>query len=570
MGKQVMDHVGLKESQAHGASLTPEELYWRFAPNDIEGNELDAEEIARRIADWSVYFFRQRHIRDGQVPAFHKEIYTDLSQNYRYIVITGPSEFSKTTIVSLLYPLYRNVYYHEPYTVIVSRTDDAARELLDEIKFELRENEEFKRVYGTLIPTSDDKIKDRYKKKDSAHLIELTFSDGTTTAIRSIPMRGQIRSRKRGGYRVTLLIIDDPEEVDDLDSKIILEKNLRWIDRSAIPRMDKDYGKVRVAGTRIGYNCTIDKLLGRKKWVKRNYTALVLPESVEKPTFQQLLKGISIWEKRWPTEWLINEMKEYETEGRLADWMWERMNEPPTYLQKNLKGYLHWRGTFERKNEQNLLWLDGMLDPIVVNTYHAIDPAFSQADSADERAQVTFACGHLPMGEWQKPCIWELEYDFDYKDPDEIIERALDLHKKYFYSNLIVEAIGGAKIYDFLAVKQMARDPFLLAYPLNLNMINYQPKGKEDRIFARFKNYIKLKQLFIHPEHREIQIELDNFLNAPHLHILDALEMGCRYAIPSHEEERHVSPKSRFYKETYENDELYNELKDKGKQYLLW
>ena len=534
------------------------ELYWKFAPRDKDGNEYDAEEIARRIADWSVHFFAERHIKSGQVPEFHREVYRDLASDHKYIVITAPSEFSKTTICSLIYPLYRNFYFLEPYTVICTRTDDAAMELLDEIKFELRYNEEIKEVYGVMLPMPDERTKERYKKKDSAHVIELENG----TVIRSIPMRGQIRARKRGGFRVTLFILDDPEEVDDLDSPTILEKNIRWLDRSAIPRMDKDYGKARVLGTRIGYNCTIDKLLKRKRWIQRNYKALV-PD--DKPIEQR----VSIWEQRWPTQMLHKERLEYTQEGRLADWMWERMNEPPIFLQKNLKGYQYYRGNFERKNEQNLLWIEGMIDPIILNTYHAIDPAYSQADSADERAQVTFGMGYLPMGDWRKPCIWVLEYDFDFKDPDLLVERALDLHKKYFFRDLIIEANGTQRIYDFLAIKQMQKDPFLINYPLTLNSINYQHSGKEDRIYHYFKNIVRLGQLFIHPDQVEIQIELDNFLNAPHLHILDALEMGGRYSIPANENLNIMNPKSRSYKKVHE-DKLAKELEAEGKQWQLW
>jgi len=540
--------------------LPPNEIYWEYAPYDSSGKEYTPKEISERIAEWSLYFFKERHIKTGEVPAFHKEIYKDLASDYKYIAITAPSEFSKTTICTLIYPLYRNVYFHEPYTIICTRTDDSAMELLDEVKFELRNNDEFKRVYGILLPNPDEVGKDRYKKKDSAHLIELTYEDGTTTAIRSIPMRGQVRARKRGGFRITLLIIDDPEEVDDLDSPAILEKNIRWLDRSAIPRMDKDFGKARVLGTRIGYHCTIDKLLKRKRWVKKEYKALV-PE--DKP----LKERVSIWEKRWPTAFLHREREEYTNEGRLADWMWERMNEPPVYLQKNLKGYHFYRGDFEHHNDQNLLHLEGYIDPIPIYTYHAIDPAFSQADSADERAQVTLGMGYLPMDTWQKPCIWVLEYDFDFKDPDILIERALDLHKKYYYRELIVEAVGGQKIYDFLAVKEMARDPFLLNNPLSLQLINYQPKNKEDRLYQYFKNIIRLGQLFIRPEQDDMQVELDNFLNAPHLHLLDALEMGGRYAVPCNDDVEILSKESRV---RANKDELEIRLEREGKNYLLW
>ena len=544
------------------ALLSPNEIFWKYAPYDRNREMYSVEEIADRIAEWSIYFFSDRHIKSGIVPKFHREIYKDLASNYKYIAITAPSEFSKTTTCSLIYPLYANVYYHEPYTVICTRTDDGAMELLDEIKMELRENDEFKRVYGALLPLPEERGKDRYKKKDSAHLIELTYLDGVTTAIRSIPMRGQVRARKRGGFRVTLLIIDDPEEVDDLDSPTILEKNIRWVDRSAIPRMDKEYGKVRVLGTLIGYNCTIAKLLQRARWIKREYKAL-MPDDI--PIEQRT----SVWEERWPTAYLQRELEEFTAEGRRADWFWERMNEPPVYLQKNLKGYHFFKGEFERLNEQNLLRMEGLLDPIVVNTYHAIDPAYSDSSTSDERAQVTFCMGHLPQDWGMKPFIAVLEYDFDFKDPDELIDRALDLHKKYFYSEIIVEANGVQKIHQYIGQKKMMGDKFLINYPTQLRPITYQPHNKENRIYEYFKLIIKLGQLYVRPEQKEIILELDRFMNAPHLHLLDALEMGCRYGIPANDNVKTYNPKSRFARERYA-DPLEERLQREGREYLLW
>ena len=87
--------------------INKSEIYWKYAPYDKEGKEYPVKEIARRIAEWSIHFFRERHIKSGKVPPFHREIYCDLASDYKYIVITAPSEFSKTTICSLIYPLYR-------------------------------------------------------------------------------------------------------------------------------------------------------------------------------------------------------------------------------------------------------------------------------------------------------------------------------------------------------------------------------------------------------------------------------------------------------------------------------
>ena len=93
----------------------------RFAP--VKG---DPEETARRIADWSKYFFGDPEHRDhyhirSAVPQFHIDAYRDLARDAKYFYISAPSEFGKTTVCSLIYPLYRICYYAEPYIVLSSR-----------------------------------------------------------------------------------------------------------------------------------------------------------------------------------------------------------------------------------------------------------------------------------------------------------------------------------------------------------------------------------------------------------------------------------------------------------------
>ena len=65
----------------------------------------------------------------------------------------------------------------------------------------------------------------------------------------------------------------------------------------------------------------------------------------------------------------------------------------------------------------------------------------------------------------------------------------------------------------------------------------------------------------------ELQSELDLFLQCSHLHLLDALEMGCRYAIPTEEGIEVMSPN---LKKIVQRDDVMENLKERGKDWLLW
>jgi len=539
----------------NGEECSKQELRDFYAPYQ-DGKLLSVPEQGNKIAEWSKYFLGDEkndghyHIR-GEVPQFHRDIYQDLASDYRHYYISAPSEFAKTTTTSLIYPLYRIYYWNEPYIVLSSRVDDTAVELMDELKHEISDNDKLIEVYGELKGEGK-----AFAWSD--HEIELRNG----SSVRAIGWGGNVRARKKKGFRITLWIGDDPEEVADLRSKAILDDHKTWLVRSVLKRLDKEFGKARLVGTLIGLGGTMDYVTKHPDWHGRVYRALT-------PDDKPIEKRTSIWESRWPTPWLHGERKKAQLAGELDVWMFERMNEPISALTRNLKGYKFFQGEFKRHNDQNLLFLDGMLTPIPIYTYHAIDPAFSKAETADERAQVTFGMGYLPMDGWRKPTIWVLEYDFDHKDPDTIIERALDLHRKYFYRELVVETVGGQKVYEFLGVKQMMKDPFLLKHPLTPTFVPYQARNKEDRIYHYFKNITRHGQLFIRPDMPELQNELDLFLQSRHLHLLDALEMGGRFAVPCDEKEQSMNPRGRNYKEVH-RDKTVERLEKTGRRWLLF
>jgi hypothetical protein len=471
-----------------------------------------------------------------------------LCSEWRLYYISAPSEFGKTTIASVIYPLYRVFYYNEPYIVISSRVDDTAVELLDEIKNEISDNDKLISVYGDYRTTG---------LSWSDHFIELKNG----SKIRALGWGGNVRGRKRGGYRITLFIGDDPEEVSDLNSESTLKAHRTWLKRSVVPRTDKEYGKVRVVGTRIGFGCTIDNLMNDPRWKGKVYKALV-PD--DKPIDQR----VSIFEDKFSTKFLQNERLSYMKSGELEDWMFERMNEPVSSLNKNLKGVKYWRGEIERVNDQSLLHVEGILEPIPVYTYCAIDPAFGKADNSDPRAILSFAMGQIPVevvgGElWMMNAMWALEYDYNRMDPDQIIDRFLDLHKKYIYRTMVIETVGGQKIYEFISQRSMQRDMFLVNHPVNVEFVDYHPQSKEDRVYQYFKSMLQLGQVHIRPEHYELEAEFNLFMQNPQgIHLVDAWEMAGRVAVPS-VERRNVMSKKQMARR-YEMEPSSNN------NYLLW
>lgn len=518
-----------------------------YAPvfRSIKGKlTLDPEQTAVKIAAWSREFFgdpalseyNQYYIQ-GKVPDFHVHIYIDLMSSYRLYYITAPSSFSKTTCCSFIYPLYQLVYFNEPYTVLSGRVEDTSIGFLDAIKDAILENPKLIEVYGNLKPENKRDI--NYMWNDH----HVRFVNGSMMS--AIQVGGNVRSRRRGQWRITLFIIDDPEEISDLDSPTILRRNKKWVKRTVEKRLDQNFGKLRVVGTRIGEGCTIEEVMKDTRWRGRVYTALVRDKNG---------KERSIWEERWSTKFLIDERIDAIRNNELQDWMYERMNEPSPDSLKNLRGYGLHDLIYRRINEQNCLCTtDPQDEPIPVNIYCSTDPAYKMDSvKADQRAIIVYALGvkmvinEYTGGVFPKNCCWVLEYIYNHMDPSYVLDAILGFHKKYYLSGSIIETIGGAQLYEFFQARMLGMDPFYMKHPFTPTYVSGQKANKVRRVHDGLHPRIKQKALFVRDDHYELRKEMEEF-KPEHLHLCDALEMGLRHSIVNTDPIQRVSTERRKF-----------------------
>jgi len=232
-----------------------------YAPVWIKEGVLDVEKTAHKIAGWSKEFFGDPNLSDhyyiyDEIADFHIEVYMDLMSQFRLYYVTCPSESGKTTCVTQIYPLYQIYYFNEPYIFLIGKTDPVSVSFLDVIKEEIEFNPKLVEIYGEYRVTKDRS----YSWSDHEIILK------NSTKVEAIGMRGVIRSKKRRQWRITLAVVDDPEDVDDLDSKHEMKKNWRWLMRTVEKRLDRRFGKLRLVGTRLGPGCCIETAIKDTRW----------------------------------------------------------------------------------------------------------------------------------------------------------------------------------------------------------------------------------------------------------------------------------------------------------------
>lgn len=498
-----------------------------FAPVD------DPEVTAERMVAWSRCFFGDplntghHWLKTNTIPDIHLGIYKALSEGDKFIVITSPRGFAKTTIDSLIYPLYRIYYDLDPTIVLVGKIEGSGIRILRNIKRELGQNLKLREVYGNFKPDTSRKDETVW----SAH--EIKTANGIF--VRSIGMGGDIRGSLDSMYRPTLIIIDDPQAKKHMREPATLEAHEEYFDSDIVYALDQERGKIRFIGNMLGKQCLLAKIVKDKRFKVVEFSAMLNDDGSVCKNLKQILKGHSVWEEMFKTKELRTEATDMADVGKLHVFMAERMNIITDEFDKNLKGFQIHNLKFERNLDQNILVGDEYPDPIRINTYLAVDPAFASTEDSDERALVVFAKGRiLRKTNYGKPfyfnCMWILEYVFNHMQPHLIIDETLRLHRKYYFNSVIIEAIGGAQIFEPLLLEASIQDTFFSRFPFSPIMVKYQPMNKKDRIFSGLQPRAKLGQIFLRDDMKELIDEMENFEMYRSPHLLDAIEMGNRYS----------------------------------------
>ena len=79
---------------------------------------------------------------------------------------------------------------------------------------------------------------------------------------------------KHGNQRPTLVILDDPEDMNNTKTAEAMEFNLKWLLQSMAPALDAKRGRLAVIGTPQHQRCMVETLVQTEGWVSRRYKAL--------------------------------------------------------------------------------------------------------------------------------------------------------------------------------------------------------------------------------------------------------------------------------------------------------
>lgn len=158
----------------------------------------------------------------------------------KFLSIIGFRGCSKSSNGTVALPLYLALEKPEdfPFIILVAETRDAVVEIISNLRRELEENELLREDYGDMS--------EGVSKQSEWTKTSLILRNGVKIVGLS---RGQrIRGRRHRQHRPSIVIVDDPEELEKVQKKEYRDKTERWLRGEVIPAIEETKARLIVLG----------------------------------------------------------------------------------------------------------------------------------------------------------------------------------------------------------------------------------------------------------------------------------------------------------------------------------
>lgn len=303
-------------------------------------------------------FLIQNYDEPVPTPGFHRDLWDLCCLSHRKVGIAAPRGHAKSTAITHAFVLACICFDIKDYVLVISDTESQAALFLGALKQEILENEELREYFG---------IKDTLVKDAVTDFIG-EFKDGRQFRITAHGAGQSIRGRKWGSKRPNLVVIDDLENDEMVESDDRREKLRHWFYRALVPVLSKT-GHIRMVGTILHLDSLLYRVLQNRTWESTLFKA---HKSFD--DFSELL-----WPDQWP-EWRLREERQsYISEGQ-----------PEGYSQEYLNDPIDQSEAYFRKEDFMEMEDGDYYKPM--NYYAGVDFAISDADRA---AYTVFVIGGL-------------------------------------------------------------------------------------------------------------------------------------------------------------------------------
>lgn len=242
--------------------------------NDWDNDPAMIKERVAKVKDkvtgfeYFVMHYFPHYTRNPEQSHLHRYLFARLpqilsSERSELDALAAPRGEAKSTIVTRLFALYCVVTSQKNYIAIISDSLDQSAEFLQAIKTELEVNP---------------RIKTDFPKVHGAGRIWQSYTIHTANSIKiqCAGARKKMRGWVYGAYRPDLVLLDDLENDENVESPEQRDKLYKWLLRTPLKlaaageKMDVVY-----IGTILHHDSVLNRILKNKGWTTRVFKALL-------------------------------------------------------------------------------------------------------------------------------------------------------------------------------------------------------------------------------------------------------------------------------------------------------
>lgn len=250
-------------------------------------------------------------------PDFHRDCWELYCSDATYASVAAPRGHAKSTALTHAYGIAMVCFRVTDYVLLVSATEDLAIGHLEDIAKQFRENDDLKEDFGIIKLLVDAKTE-----------VVIKFEDGREAKLIAKGSGQKLRGLKWHGKRPGLILGDDLEEDEQVDSQDRRVKFRRWVNRALLPTLSAR-GKARIHGTILHEDSYLARTIRSNSW---------------KHLFFKAHNGFDdftriLWPELWPEERLREKRQQFIDDGDASGYSQEYLNSPldstDAYLQKD-------------------------------------------------------------------------------------------------------------------------------------------------------------------------------------------------------------------------------------------
>lgn len=256
------------------------------------------------VEAFSGMYLSPRYDQPQPTPDFHRECWEYYCSPIPAAAIAAPRNHAKTTALTDDFALANVCFRVEDYIIVMGASEEMAVERLGDIAMELRENEALRRDFRIGEFLQDQKTD-----------IIVQCLDGHQFRILARGSEQKIRGRKWRGKRPGLIIGDDLEDDEQVESKDRRRKFSHWFFRAAKQAL-RDGGRIRVHGTILHEDSLLANLI-------RIWNGILYKAHRSFDEFVDIL-----WEEKFPADRLRTIRDEFIKRNDSGGYSQEYLNDP--------------------------------------------------------------------------------------------------------------------------------------------------------------------------------------------------------------------------------------------------